>query len=312
MEARDRDWFSTFWIQGCLKEQRETFRFVARGGQFVWLEIALSLFPGGGDAVAMHGIARDVTERAQMMESLMESAERAEKSVELKDKFVALLAHDLRSPIGSTLGLLRALDSGWREITAERRAEIFSSATGAMERMGKMVDRLLDVNRLKNGRVELDRMPAAMCALAEAAMAAHRHIASRKRITVVNAVPEGLYWYVDCQLILEVIGNLVHNALKFTPAGGEVHIRSASPDSIEVADNGIGMPPELPPYLFHSSSVAIRHDTEGERGHGLGLALSREIVSAHGGEIAVETRMDQGSRFTIIIPGSALEGTQCV
>ncbi|MBI4828582.1 MAG: HAMP domain-containing histidine kinase [Nitrospinae bacterium] len=312
VEARDRDWFSTFWIQGCLKEQCETFRFVARDGRYVWLEIALSLAHDiHGDVVAMQGIARDVTGRAKMMESLMESAARAEKSVELKDKFVALLAHDLRSPIGSTLGLLRALESGWGEMTAERRAEVFKNTIGAMERMGKMVDRLLDVNRLKNGRVELDRMPAAMRALTEAGIAAHRHIAARKRITVVNEIPDTKYWYVDCQLIMEVISNLLCNALKFTPAGGEVRIRGAAPDTIEVVDNGIGMPPELTPYLFHSSSVAIRHDTEGERGHGLGLALSREIVSAHGGEIAVESSLDKGSCFAIVIPGAGLEDKGC-
>jgi signal transduction histidine kinase len=252
--------------------------------------------------------AADLIERTQVLEALKDSDRR-------KDEFLAMLAHELRNPlvpIRNGIALVKR---------ARAQPALIDEIHPMMERQirhaVRLIDDLLDVSRISTGKIELQRVPVTLTSLVESAAEANREaLASAGLELQIELENANRLLDVDPTRLPQVISNILHNAIKFTPRGGKITLRSefvqaGTSDTpvliLKIADTGVGIDRQLLPTIFglftqvHSDS-AVRHG-----GLGIGLALARSLVELHGGSISAESEgPGQGSEFIIRIPAPAL------
>lgn len=229
----------------------------------------------------------------------------------LKNQFLGMAAHDLRKPIGLILSYAEfVIDEAGAALSAEHR-DFLQTIHGAADRMRRVVDDFLDVSLIEAGRFSLDEQPAQLADLARAAVTLVKLAAAKREVgitTDLDATPGTLL--VDGAKIEQVLTNLLSNAVEHSPPGGTVTLSSLRlPDEIriEVADCGPGITPEQQQRLFQSFArgQAARKST-GERSIGLGLAIARKVVEAHGGRMFVDSEPGRGSVFGFTLPASRL------
>lgn len=228
----------------------------------------------------------------------------AESATKLKDKFVMLVSHDLRSPIAmipSALNLLRDQLSGK---LGEPQENLLKMSVSNCERLIEMIDQLLDISRLQTGNVKPTLRFLDAHSLVKQLVDNLFPLAERKGVTLLNEIKERTRIHADHTMIYEVISNLVTNAIKFTRAGDTIAIFSPpdNPATLAVRDTGVGIPQHFIPNLFRQEIKTSAIGTAGERGTGLGLPFCKDIMEAHGGSITVESEKGNGSVFYAILP----------
>jgi signal transduction histidine kinase len=246
----------------------------------------------------------------------MTAASQEAKSAEQANlEFMDFVAHELKQPMTAIQGYAKMLALGiGGELTETQRqfADVINANT---ERMGKLVNDLLEISRLEAGRIELQLAPVHIKGIIdEAVESAQAEIDARHHSLEVD-VGEGLPALVaDGQRLLQILANILHNACIYTPEGGTVRI-SALGDShplvpagrvrVSISDTGIGMSPaemdRLGEKFFRSDHDLVRS----QRGAGVGVAIARHLIGLHGGELAVESRLDEGSTFHVTLPAAA-------
>lgn len=235
---------------------------------------------------------------------LVKSKEKAENATKLKDKFISLVAHDIRSPFSSMLGLLNLLKNDDVGSLNKRQGDIVTRSINCGEHLLRMVDDLLSLNRLQTGRIMISSRFLDASAVGQFGVTRLEQLASQKGITLINSVPANMRIFADPDLFNEVILNFVTNAIKFSSPGGRIDILIPEdrPTTVSVKDTGMGVRPEILPNLFKCDVTTSTRGTAGERGTGLGLPLCHEIMQAHGGSIDVETALGTGSVFHANLP----------
>jgi signal transduction histidine kinase len=251
-------------------------------------------------------------------------ADRLEESIEmsLRDRdrsrdFLADVSHELRTPLAAlrTFNQLLMESAGADPVA---RAEFLESSAGQIERLDWLAQNLLDLSKLDSGLVLLDLRPDDLRAAVESAVHQHDAAAARRGIRLeVDLTDAPIRIRHDPPRIGQVVANLVGNAVKFTPRGGEVHVAvEATPDGarIDVRDTGVGIEPAELPHIFERFYRGSRANEARGSGSGLGLAIVRSIVDMHGGTITVESGAGNGSRFTVFLPRDprATAGTPAV
>ena len=245
---------------------------------------------------------REALAREQGLRGAAEAANRA------KDEFLATLSHELRSPLSAILTWASLLRTGRLD---ERRTK---QAVEAIERntrlQVRLIEDLLDVSRIISGKMRLEFALVDLGAVVEAALDSVRDAARAKGIRIKSVVDPSLApVFGDAGRLQQVVWNLLSNALKFTPKGGEVEIRLAGVDAlarIEVTDTGRGIDATLLPHVFERFRQADSSTTRAEGGLGLGLALVRHFVEAHGGTVEAKSDgLGQGATFTVRLPLAA-------
>jgi len=245
---------------------------------------------------------RDKTDR-----DLLTERARSDEAVEHRDDFMGMVSHDLRNMLGAILvdAMLLAeqasgSDEGRRTVAGMKRLERH------VARMNGLIGDLLDVATIDAGLLVVDPQPHDVgLLLAETADVFARLAVERGVAVAVEAVPEGLVANVDHRRMLQVLGNLLGNALKFTPRGGSASLRAASDAAgvrLSVADTGIGIPPTMLEAVFERFWQVGKND---RRGTGLGLYISRSIVEAHGGRIWAESVVGVGTTVHLTLPAAA-------
>jgi signal transduction histidine kinase len=222
-----------------------------------------------------------------------------------------MIVHDLRSPVGTvsnSLQLLsRLLDGLLKDTESEQALQLVDIASRATQRLLNLVDSLLDISRLEAGQELTQKRPVAIKTLINSAVDQMALYAQRKRMRLNVECPDGLpVTMADGGMLERVLVNLLNNAIKFTPADGEVSVTvGVEKDTlyVRVRDDGLGIPPEFRPQIF--DKFARARDREGMSGFGLGLAFCRLAIEAHGGRIWVESSSEQGSIFVFTLPLSA-------
>ncbi len=220
-----------------------------------------------------------------------------------KDEFLAMLAHELRNPLAAVTNALAALDHA----AGDERAHLARILGRQSEHLAHLVNDLLDVSRIKFGMVALHRQRVDLRDVARNAVEIVRAQRESERLSIsVRVGPEPVMVDGDPDRLDQVLGNLLDNAVKYTPAGGniDVSVRSEGHQAVvHVRDSGVGIALEFQPRVFDVFSRASIQDTPSPTGLGLGLSVVRELIVQHGGVVGVESRgLGQGADFAIRLP----------
>ena len=244
-------------------------------------------------------------QHAELLEKIVEERTRELREANrLKDQFMAMLSHELRSPLGAIRMWASLLRSG--KLDAERTARAIEAIERSAITQGQLVEDLLDVSRITAGKLVLDARPIDLAAVAEAAVDAVRTDAEAKQVRLEQVFELGEGVQGDPARLQQVVWNLLANAVKFSPRGGRVLLRLARADGqaiISVRDEGEGIAAEFLPHIFEPFRQADGTSTRAYGGLGLGLAIVHDVVELHRGTIEVESKgKGQGATFTVKLP----------
>ncbi|MEG3897291.1 PAS domain S-box protein [Microcoleus sp. SVA1_B6] len=244
-------------------------------------------------------------EREQLLQREQMAREAAENANRIKDEFLAVLSHELRSPLNPILGWSRLLQNG--KLDASKTALGLSTIERNAKLQSKLIEDLLDVSRILQGKLSLSVTSVNLASTIRAAIETVHLAAEAKSIGVeVSLDPNISSVSGDATRLQQVVWNLLSNAVKFTPAGGRVEVRLAQADNqaqITVRDNGKGIPSEFLPYVFDYFRQADSSTTRQFGGLGLGLAIVRHLVELHGGTVEADSPGEGlGATFTVRLP----------
>ena len=254
-----------------------------------------------GYPVWVAGIVFDISEQKSKQEEL-------QRLVSEKDKFISILAHDLKNPFSGFLGLTEMLSTDYESFSTEEVREYHREMYASASQVYKLLENLLDWARLQRGAVEYIPRSLALQSVVEDISDLSGATAKQKHIRIRTEVPENLVVYADPHMLQTILRNLITNAIKFTHEHGSVEISATEITDgktlIEVSDDGIGMDRETIDAVFHhpeTSAVSAR-GTSDESGTGLGLIVTRELVELHGGSISAESTPGEGSTISFTLP----------
>jgi len=253
-------------------------------------------------------LAQDLADRCALALDNARLHSQLQETIRAREAFLASLAHDLKTPLTASMGyaqlMRREATTAGRSASARRVAEWAAIIEENTARAAGLLDELLDIARLEAGHsLELGRRPTDLVALAERAATAHRRGKERHRITV-GAQEPALVGAWDAARLARVLDNLLGNAVKYSPNGGEIAVRLMRDGPwavLTVADHGLGIPAEDRSRIFERFQRG-RNVAGRVAGSGVGLAGVRHVVEQHGGSIAVESQEGVGSTFTVRLP----------
>ncbi len=226
---------------------------------------------------------------------------------ELKNTLLGMAAHDLRNPIGyiqMTSDFL--LESGNEDLGAETQRRFLQDINNQARHMVQLLKELLDVTQIEAGKLELDPRPVDLREFLTDAVRRHGVMAAPKNTAILLDDIPAATLTADPPRLRQVIDNLISNAVKYSPSGSTVRVRAERLDSawrISVQDEGPGIKPQDRDRLFKEFAKLSARPTGGESSTGLGLAITRRIVEAHGGQIGVDSEPGEGATFWFTLPG---------
>jgi PAS domain S-box-containing protein len=295
-------------------ETVDHFETVRRRKDGTSVDVSLTISPvlsASGRIMGASKIARDISarkslerERAAVLARAQAARAEAEAANRLKDEFLAVLSHELRTPLTSAHGWTRLLRTQAFDETRLHKA--LDAIARSIDLQLHLVNDLLDVSALAAGKLQLQRHPVDLAEIVLGELESFKASAAASGIEPVVSIDAPVPIEADAARIQQVFGNLVSNAIKFTPAGGrvEVHVDRAGGEAcLTVSDTGCGIAPEFLPHVFDKFRQAESTTTRRAGGLGLGLAIVRSIVELHGGRIGVESAgVGKGARFTVVLP----------
>ncbi|HEY9803790.1 MAG TPA: ATP-binding protein [Leptolyngbyaceae cyanobacterium] len=280
-------------------------------GNEIWVRISQTLTTNN-DVTVIDGIVEDITarkqaeqEREQFLKREQAARLEAEAANLIKDEFLSILSHELRSPLNPILGWLRLITHN--QLNESKKAE----ALGIIERNAKllaeMIEDLLNVSQILQGKLSLNVSSVDLVAIISQVLENVQLAAQAKNIQLHSVVPSPECFVLgDSTRLQQIFWNLLSNAIKFTPAGGRVEVRLKQVDTqaqIQVTDAGQGISREFLPYVFDKFRQADSKTTRRFGGLGMGLAIVKHLVELHGGQVWAESPgEEQGSTFTVRLP----------
>lgn len=238
-------------------------------------------------------------------EKLEAAKNKAEEATLLKDKFVSLIAHDLRSPLSSILALMEYLVRDEENPLHDPHRELVAESMNNTRNLIQMIEEVLNIGRLKTGQITRKMAFFDPHFLVDELLQKLDRLRAMKELSIEVAIPPSTFLYGDRVLLGEVIQNLISNAIKFSHHQGTIRIESSQDETtswLSVEDQGVGIPEKNIPNLFDVAEKVSTLGTDGEQGTGFGLPFSFGIMEAHGGQLTVLSKVDEGSRFTLSLP----------
>jgi len=263
---------------------------VTHDGRELWLGLSMRLTWEGDRLASAQAVGRDVTDRRQLEQ--------------LKDEFISVASHELRTPLTSIRAALGLLESGLMERQPERARHTLRIATRNGERLARLLNDILDLERLNSGVVRVERQPYEVGEVVAQAAETVRSAAEAAGVLLV-VPPVQATAMMDADRVCQVLVNLLGNAIKFSPRGGTVWLSAAADAegvTFSVRDQGRGIPADKLEAIFQRFTQVDLSDGREKGGSGLGLAICRAIVEQHGGRIWAESREGFGSTFQVHLP----------
>jgi PAS domain S-box-containing protein len=263
------------------------------------------IFDSNKNLNSMIGTIMDITERKMADEEIKLKNGLLQASNAEKDKFFSIIAHDLRGPLSAFVGATQIITEEIHTMNIEEIIDITMSMKTSASNIYSLLENILEWSRLRRGGMDFvpeilnlkEKIGDCIDVLSESAR--------KKRIQVTFSIPDEMEVFADNHMFDTIIRNLISNAIKFTPVGGNISLTADYNNDhsivVKVSDSGIGMTPELINKLFLISEKTSRPGTEGEMSTGLGLLLVKEFIEKHGGKIWVKSEVGNGSTFSFTI-----------
>jgi len=250
-------------------------------------------------------------ENVRLFQELREKSQQLEIANQHKSAFLANMSHELRTPLNAIIGFSEILLDPSLRVTDEERTQFLTDIFNGGTHLLKLINEVLDLARVEAGRMELQIAPAILVDILDAAQSTMRPLAAKKRIKLrVDSDGSIPRFPMDAGRVKQVLLNLMGNAIKFTPDGGDVWVRADCDDRrvrVEVGDTGPGIPIEDRERIFlEFQQVKAGSAVVTPEGTGLGLALARKFVELHGGDLWVDSEEGKGSRFFFTLPISRI------
>jgi PAS domain S-box-containing protein len=260
-----------------------------------------------GDVIGTMSIGEDITEQKSMNR--------------MKDEFLSIVSHELRTPLTSIHGALDLLSSGLMDAQSDKGRRVIEIAAESVDRLVLLVNDILDLERLESGKMRLSKQHCNTADLLQKSADTMKVMAKRGGITL-SLSPQSIEIYADPERIIQVLTNLLSNAIKFSPSNSTIWLSAEVQETVEkeiernggqnphhprkilfkVQDRGRGIPRDKLESIFERFKQVDASDSRKKGGTGLGLAICRSIVEQHGGQIWVESILDQGSSFYFTLP----------
>jgi len=300
--------------------QRAEFRFLLKGGAIRFIESQASVTRDpDGKIVNVIALSRDITERKrseERMQRVQAELERTNQDLVKRSEeiqsFYHTLSHELKTPLTSAREFISIVMDGLAGQVTETQFEYLRIAKESCNQLRVCLNDLLDTTRLETGKLRIELKSVALGNLVQQVMTMMGPVAAAKNIRLSKNVQLGLPEVpLDENRIVQVITNLLNNALKFTPEGGKISLKVCeSPKrpeyvQVQISDTGRGIPKHQLDRIFDRLYQVKLGDAATEKGIGLGLYICRELVDLHGGQIWVESEMGKGSTFTFELPKDA-------
>jgi PAS domain S-box-containing protein len=281
-------------------------------GKPKWWDVSVSpMFNTLGNVESVLVVSRDISdrkhaevEREQLLTKEQKAREEAERANQAKDDFLAILSHELRAPLNPILGWAQLLQI--RTFDKVKTAEALSTIERSAKSQAKLIDDLLDVAKILRGKLSLETVPTNLVLVIASALRGVKLAAEGKSILIHSSLPNEIFVSGDRTRLQQVIENLLSNAIKFTPSHGRVDIRlerTSKMAKITVCDTGKGIDHNFLLHIFEPFRQEDSSTTRKYGGLGLGLAISRTLVEAHGGTISADSEGDgKGATFTVQLP----------
>ncbi|HMN16797.1 MAG: PAS domain-containing sensor histidine kinase [Ignavibacteriota bacterium] len=252
-------------------------------------------------------LLRDVTNQKQNELQILKIAEDLRQINDTKDKFVSIIAHDVKTPIVALIGYAEILAEDIEELQKSEIKEFASSIVEISKQTIGLLTNLLEWSRLQTGRMEFHPVQMNAFNTAENSISLLASNAEQKNIKIINELDKDTYIYADENMMQSVFNNLLTNAIKFTNRNGEINITSDKCEDMicfSVKDNGVGMDAKQKTLLFEMNKSFTTPGTTNEKGSGLGMILCKDFIEKHGGKIWVESSVGNGSEFFFTVPAS--------
>jgi len=281
------------------------------GGTQTHVETTISaLRDGDGQTTGYLYVIRDITERVLADRALAQTAAALKDADRRKDEFLATLAHELRNPLAPIRNALRIMELSPEPQVRESARSIIGRQ---LAQLVHLVDDLLDVSRISQGKVELRIERTDVVAAVQDALETSQPMiqAGRHELKLVLPPPHTLFVDADATRLCQIVANLLNNAAKYTPDGGRITVTAARQDGfavVTVEDSGVGIPVSLLPRVFDLFAQGDRSMERSQGGLGIGLALVRQLVQMHGGQVEADSQgTGLGSKFTVRLPVSSAQ-----
>lgn len=258
-------------------------------------------------AHSFNAMAGEVYAREARLKQAQSALEATDK---LKDEFLANTSHELRTPLNGIIGIAESLvDGATGKLPPSTIANLMMIATSG-RRLASLVNDILDFSKLRHQTIELQLKPVALREIVEVVLTLNQLLVGKKHLQLINAIPDDLPTVsADENRLQQILYNLIGNAIKFTDSGRvqvSAKLEGEGKIAVTVADTGIGIPEDKLDRIFESFEQADGSTARIYGGTGLGLAISKKLVELHGGEIRVNSAIDEGSEFTFTLPVSQI------
>ncbi|MEA3494874.1 MAG: PAS domain S-box protein, partial [Bacteroidota bacterium] len=253
------------------------------------------------------GVIRDITEKKKVEKKLKENEKFLKELNATKDRFFSIIAHDLKSPFNSILGFLEIIINEFDNFKKEEILQMIKNVSQSSNNAYRLLNNLLEWSKIQRNSIEINAQVQKINDIVQNNISFFEVEANKRKITLINNVDKTSIAFFDKNTIDTVIRNLISNAINFTPENGKVTISSQSTNNhveISVSDTGVGMKKEKIDLLFRIDKNIASRGLNGQKGTGLGLILCNELVKKNEGNITIESKEGQGSKFIFTVPKS--------
>jgi len=292
-------------IRGVRPLYRIEHRYKAAGGDWIWVlsRGGVVEHAGDGKALRMVGTSVDITQRKRAEVELLSALQREKELSEMKSKFVSIASHELRTPLATILSSAELLEHYSDGLSAEDKLKMLHGIQSGVKRMNAMIEDVLVIGKAEAGALQFEPKPLDLGDLCHKVVEELRGGVAKQHVISFERHFERGSLNLDEKLLRHILTNLLSNAVKYSPAGSTVSLQLSERDGealVEVTDQGIGIPVADQARMFESFHRAS--NVGSRQGTGLGLVIVKKAVELHGGTIAIDSKIDVGTRISVSLP----------
>ncbi len=293
-------------IKGVFVSQRFEMRFLKKNGEVLWGDVSLSSIKNRNGVVeAIIAVVSDISEAKIAYEALEHSQQKFKNLSETKDRLFSILAHDLKNPFGSIIGLSELAIEDPQNYTKDKALDFLNSINQTANQAYNLLQNLLEWSRVQTGHISPVLVHIDLHEIVSEAVELVHTMANNKKLDIHSTVPAESFAICDVEMINTIVRNLLSNAIKYSNAESSIDITTREKDKylvLTIRDHGIGMSKEMQEKIITTNNIMSAPGTENEKGTGLGLNLVKDFIALNHGKLKIESNEGEGSAFHVFLP----------